>query len=199
MRCFTLTLPETPERTEKARAHFRERNVDTQFFNGIHAEKFGLKTVFPYEVDNPGSGFNIGFKPTGIWLSHFMLWSALTLLHDEYYMILEVDAQFPVDWHSRLTKALNDCPRDFDMLYVGSCCCAGMPKTHIAGEVWDVRYPVCTHSYIVAKKALPVLISTQRKVYAPVDVSLVFHTLKLLKVYTILPSVCSQLDTILSP
>jgi len=199
MRAFVLNLPETPERTERMRLHLRERGVDFSFFNGIHAEKAGLRTVHPYDVDNPGSGYVMQAKSVGNVLSHYMLWAALSLLHDDYYLILEDDAEFPTDWHARMVKVLQDVPKDFDLLYVGSCCCEGKPKTLIAGEVWDLKYPACTHAYIVAKKALSMLLQTQRKVYAPVDLSMGFHSLPLLKCYTVLPRIVSQFDTVIAP
>lgn len=199
-RAFCITLPEYPQRTERAKKHFMERGLtDVTFFNGIHAEKFGLATKFNYEVDNPGSGFNIGFKPTGIWLSHYMLWSALSLLWDELFLILEDDAKLCDDWHSRTIDALKNTPKDFDMLYLGSCCCEKAPKRLIAAQVWEVKYPMCLHGYMVSKKAIPVMLETQRKVYAPIDISLPFHSHPRMKVYTVLPTIMEQFDTVLSP
>lgn len=200
IRAYCVTLPETPESTEKARAHFIERGVIHEFFNGIHGEKFGLRTTHPYEVDHPGSGYLIGPKIIGIWLSHYFLWGALNLLHDEHFMILESDAHFPPDWEARLCQALVDVPRDFDMLYPGSCCCKGYPADRIQGDVHQIKpvpvghggAPQATHCYIVAKKALPVLLATQRKVYAPIDCSMIFHSFPQLKVYTVLPRIVDQ-------
>lgn len=196
LRTFVLSLPEAPARAAKCRDHLRERKVyDVSFFQGIHAEKFGLKTVHTYEVDNPGTNFSIGFKPTGIWLSHYMLWAALNLLWDEHFLIFEDDVKVPEDWHPRLSQALTDTPPDFDALYVGSCCTANRPAIHVKGEVYEVKYPLCTHAIIWAKKALPVLLETQRKIYAPIDISLTFHTFSRLKVYTVLPRIFDQFDT----
>ena len=195
-RTFCITLPESPHRKEKARAHFQQRGLhDVQFFDGLHAEKAGLSTVHTYEVDHPGSGFRMGYKPTGIWLSHVMLWSALTLVHEDHFLILEDDAQFPENWHTRFVSALNDAPKEFDMLYVGSCCCKGCPQTQIKNEVWEVKYPQCTHAYVVAKKALPIMLATNRKAYAPIDIALIRHTHAQLKVFTVLPRIISQFDT----
>lgn len=200
MRRFCLSLPETPERTEKAREHFRQQRVyDVTFFHGLHAEKAGIQTHHLYEVDNPGTGFKIGFKPTGIWLAHWALWSALNLLWDEHFMVIETDAKFPDDWHTRVNSALTDAPRDFDMLYVGSCCCDGRPRTHIKGDVYEVKWPLCTHCYIVAKKALPILLETQRKIWAPIDIGLTFESHPKLKVYTVLPRIVEQFDTVIPP
>jgi GR25 family glycosyltransferase involved in LPS biosynthesis len=200
IRTFCLSLPdnEAPGRTQAAMKHFRSANPplnDFQFFYGLHAEKAGLSTVHPYEIDNPGSGFRMGYKPTGIWLSHVMLWSALMLVHEDYFFILEDDAKFPDGWHARFVQALQDVPRDFDMLYVGNCCCKGAPTTHIKGEVFDVRYPQCTHAYVIAKKALPVLLANTRKCWAPIDLALKLEILPLLKAYTVLPSIFSQFNT----
>lgn len=199
IRTFCISLPESPERKAKAQAHFRERQVDCQFFDGIHAERFGLQTIFPYEVDNPGSKFNIGFKCVGIWLSHYFLWGALNLLWEDSFMVLEDDAKFEPDWHPRLINALKNTPEDYDMLYIGSCCAHTSPRRLISAQVWEVKYPLCTHAYIVRKKALPVLLRTQRKVYAPIDISMAFHSMPELKVYTILPRLVDQFDTVIKP
>lgn len=198
IRPFIITLPEKPARKEKLIAHFKERGIHSyQFFDGLHAEKAGLSTVHPYEVDHPGSGFRMGFAPTGIMLSHYMLWSVLNFLHDDHYFIMEDDAKFPEDWHARFTQALRDVPKDFDMLYIGSCCCKGRPQTQIKGEVWEVKYPQCTHAYILAKKAVPQLLADHRKFYAPVDIALTFHSHPNMKVYTVLPRICDQFDTVI--
>lgn len=198
-RTFCLTLPEKPARTLAAKNHFGERGVEATFFNALHGPTAGLSTIHPYEIDNPGSGFRMGFIPTGIFLAHYMLWAALNMLTDDHFLILEDDAQFPENWTERMCQALKDTPPDFDMLYVGSCCCAGRPQTQIKGEVWEVKYPQCTHAYIVAKKALPVLLATNRKIYAPVDIALNFNSHPQLKVLTVLPSIISQFNTIIPP
>jgi GR25 family glycosyltransferase involved in LPS biosynthesis len=198
LRTFVITLPECPQRTEACRAHLRERKLyDVTFFNGIHAEKFGLKTLHTYEVDNPGTNFSIGFKPTGIWLSHYFLWGALNLLWDEHFMVLEDDVKLPEDWHARINQAMNDVPRDFDTLYVGSCCVEGRPTKHVKGEVYECNSMLCTHAIIWAKKALPLLLETQRKVYGPIDCQLAFHSLPKLKSYVVLPRIMEQFDTVI--
>lgn len=198
IRTFCLSLPdnESPGRTQAAAKHFRERGLnDFQFFFGLHAEKAGLATVHPYLLDHPEENFKMGYKPTGIWLAHIMLWSTLMFIHEDHFLILEDDAQFPEDWHARFVQALNDVPRGFDMLYVGNCCCKGHPQTNIKGDVWDVRYPQCTHAYVVAKKALPIMLNTNRKCYAPIDVALMLHSHPQLKVFTVLPRIFSQWNT----
>lgn len=199
LRTFCITLPEYPEKTEIAVSHFRDVDIDVQFFNGVHGEKFGLKAVHPYKIDYPDKNYTISFKEVGIWMSHWALWNVLNFLHEPHFLILEIDALFPKDWHSRVVDALNSVPDDFDMLYIGSCCAEDKPKTLVKNQVWDVRWPACNHAYVVAKKALPVLLSTQRKCCSPMDISLIESTHPKLKIYTVLPSIVMQRDTILKP
>ncbi len=40
---------------------------------------------------------------------------------------MEDDALLPADWRERVETALAQTPADFDMLYLGSCCCVGHP------------------------------------------------------------------------
>ena len=197
IRAFVVTLQEMPEKEAFIQSHFKSVGVEAESFNGISAAVSGLRTIHPYEVDAPGSGWNIGAKPVATWLSFYMLWSAMNLLPETHFWQLEWDCKFPTNWRPRVEQALRDVPPDFDMLFVGSCCTKVPGSTHVKGEIWDVRYPQCGHSIIIAKKALPVLLRTQRKVYAPLDISVKFHSCPLLKVYTILPRVCSQFDTLI--
>lgn len=199
IRPFVVVLQEMPEKEKFIRNHFESVGFQAESFNGIHGVTSGFRTVFPYEADAPGSGWNIGTKPVATWLSFYMLYSALNLLPDTHFWLTEWDCKFPADWRNRAEKALQDVPPDFDFLFMGSCCCKGRPATHIKGEVWDVRWPQCGHSTIVAKKAIPMVIRTQRKCYAPLDISMMLWTLPHLRVYTVLPRICDQFDTELSP
>lgn len=197
IRPFVVVLQEMPEKEAFIQAHFKSVGIEAESFNGISADVSGLKTVHPYEVDAPGSGWNIGRKSVATWMSFYMLWSAMNLLPESHYLQLEWDCHFPDNWKGRVEQALRDVPPDFDLLFVGSCCTQGAEKTHIRGEVWEVKYPQCGHCLIIAKKALPVLLRTQRKVYAPLDISVKLHSCPLLKCYTIMPRVTDQFDTLI--
>lgn len=199
VRPFVVVVQECPERTEKILKHFKEVGIEAETFGGISSAKSGIATKHTYEIDNPGSGWRIGEKPVATWLSFYMLWSAMNVCPDTHFLQLEYDSQFQPDWRARTEQALKDVPPDFDLLYLGSCCTKDTPKKHIKGDVWDVRYPMCGHATIIAKKALPVMLSTQRKVYAPLDISLALHTMHLLRVFTVLPAIAMQEGTDLTP
>lgn len=191
MKTICITLPETPERKAAAIDHFKQRGVQARFFPGIDGKGFGLLTRHSIQEEN---GLTMGYKHVGLCLSHYMVWSGLDILpkSNTHFMILEDDARFPNDWSKRTDKALEDAPKDFDILLIGSCCCEDKPKTLVAGEVFDVRWPSCTHAYIVARKALPVLLKTQRKIWTLIDQALIANTFPLLKVYTVLPRIVEQ-------
>lgn len=188
-------LQELPDKERFIMEHLRSVGITAEPFNGIHCETSGLRTKFPYEVDAPGSGWNIGMKPVATWLSFYMMYAAWQYMPDDYFLQLEWDCQLPKNWRERAEQALADVPPDFDMLYLGSCCCKDRPKTHIKGDIWQVRWPQCGHCTIIAHKALPTILRTQRKVYAPLDLSLFFHTLPELKVYCVLPRIAEQFNT----
>ena len=206
VRPFVMVVPEYPEKTEFIQAHLKSVGIEAEEFNCLcaydpktKAPVCGLRTMHPYEVDAPGSGFNIGPKSVALLVSFQMFWCASQYMAEDYFLFLEWDAKFQPDWKERTEAALRDVPPDFDFLFLGSCCCMDRPRTQIKGDVWEVKYPMCNHAQIIAKKAMPTLLSTQRKFYAPADISLAFHAFPHLKVYAILPRCVDQFDTQIPP
>jgi hypothetical protein len=195
IRNFCVTLQELPEKWQFISKHFKEMGFDCEPFNGISANESGLVTEHTYDVDNPGTNYRIGRKPVATWLSFYMLWSAMQYMNEHYFGQLEWDCHLVPNWRPRLEQALKDVPPDFDILMAGNCCCKGKPMKHIKGEVYEMKGANCGHFSIIAKKALPTLLSTQRKVYAPLDLSLCYHSFPRLKVYVILPRIADQFDT----
>ena len=199
IRPFVVVLQEMPEKEKFIMAHFKERGMEAEPFNGISAAVAGLKTTHNYEVDAPGSGWNMGTKPVATWLSFYMLWSGLNLLPETHFATLEWDCQLPENWRARTEAALRDVSQDFDVLFIGSCCADGGPKKHVAGDVYATRHVQCGHFTILAHKALPVLLRTLRKVWAPLDIQVMREALPLLKTYAVLPRIANQFETVLPP
>jgi len=206
VRPFVLTVQEFPEKTEFIQKHLRSVGIEAEEFPCICAYDpktkelvSGLETRHTYDVDNPNEHFHIGPKPTALCVSFQMFWTAAMFMPDDYFYFIEWDAHFHDNWKARAEQALRDVPPDFDFLFLGSCCCKDRPKTHIKGEVYEVRWPMCNHAQIIARKAMPTLLRTQRKIYAPADISLAFHAFPHLKVYTLLPRCADQFSTIIPP
>lgn len=155
--------------------------------------KWALSTEHTYEVDNPGSGYRISNTLIGCLMSHWTLWGALDYLgQDEWYHVMEADIKFRDGWRARHDKAMEDVPRDWDMIYPGSCCADH--STPIKGDVYKGS-AMCTHWYMVRHTALKTLVETNQKAQAPIDIQLIMESHPHLNVYTILPRLADQFNT----
>jgi GR25 family glycosyltransferase involved in LPS biosynthesis len=199
MRAICICLPEYPERIEKAKAHFESHGLDVEFFWGINAPVAGLATIHPYEVDHPGSGYRMGFKPTGCWLSHYMLWGAMTRMTDDAYLVLEDDAQLCDGFLEKFDQAMRDVPSDYAFLHPGHCCIQGRPMRHVAGDVYECKDMVCTHAYVIRRNIVPYVMKTLRKCWAPIDIQLQLEVFPNVKTYAVVPRIVSQFDTNIPP
>lgn len=201
-----LNLPDTEywvERRKLMDEHLSSIGItDVYHVAGIHGEKFGIIGTHPYELDNPNGGHMIGIKYTASFLSQYVMYSVANAMDYTHYLFLEDDTRFNHDWKDKLTKALEDVPYDFDFLFVGSCCAidkrpipvkAGSSVFRFARtKGFPPKYPLGGNCFIVAKKALPHIISTQRDAYAPADINLALHSFPEMDVYAILPRICEQ-------
>ncbi len=205
MKTFIICCPEFPERNEAAKRHLNSRGIEPESIWGIHGETFGLLPSRPYNEDRPGCGFLNPISQVGLMLSHYMVWQVCQYWpgdHDErsdcfedWYLILEDDAHFPMDWKERLDVAMTDIPSDWDIFLIGSSNTHDKPKKQICGDVWEVKYPFCTHAYMVRRKALQTLLANCRDATLKIDISLIKNAYPLLKVYTMLPRLVEQRGT----
>lgn len=201
MRTICLCTPlEDPDRFARAQQHFAERGVHAEFVWGLHKSTSGLITTHDYMVDRgPGSPdegipYQIGPHPTNIWLGHWMIWNALLLSGDREWFVLECDAKFEVGWRAAFDLLVQGAPRDYDLLYMGSCCTAGRKRQAVPFNLPHIRTlaqdeqvtaalgpsrmlyrlegtaPQCNHAYVVTRAAARILVQTLRKVWAPVDI-----------------------------
>jgi len=196
MKGICICQPESPERYEKAKAHFEAHGLDVEFMYGINAPVAGLATFHTYEVDHPGSGFRMGAKPTGCWLSHYMAWTVISRLPDDAYLVLEDDAQLHDGFLEDFEQALRDVPSDYSFLHPGHCCCR--PGKHIAGKVYECKHMACTHAYVVRRGVIPFLLKSIRKCWAPIDIQLEREIFPHVATYAIVPRIVSQFDTVLA-
>lgn len=194
-----LFLPDTPywvNRWKDGKKHFIESGItDLIEVAGVYGEGFGIDGTHEYNLDNPTGHHKIGVGYTAGFLSMYVMYNVANVLPNSHFMFLEDDTRFNEGWLEKLAQELQNVPKDFDFLFVGSCCAAGKPNEHIAGDVYKFNapyYPMGGNCYIVAKKALPHFIATQRDAYSPADINLCLHTFPSLDVYAILPRLCEQ-------
>ncbi len=182
---FCITCWQTPERTRKAAAHFRERGLDVQFFPGIHGASFGLRSRYH-------SGEPMPQGHTGLVLSHYMLWQTLAYLPHDEVLILEDDAWFDADFAERFRLARADLPADWQFAFVGGVALHGKHVEPVTSRVGVMRYPCGTHAYLVKRSTLPLLLHTNHRAGDHIDLQLIQHTLPRLQCYTFTPSLAKQ-------
>lgn len=179
MKTICITLPETPERTEAAKAHFLKRGIDAMFFPGIHGETSGLITTHPHQADNH-NGLRIRSKCVGVFVSHYMVWSAMTLFEKEkHFMILEDDARFPKNWKNGLVNAMA-IAKDFDILLL---------KNSIKG--WPIHI-----AYVLSREGLGMLLRSQRHISAALSWSLLENSFIHMKVHIVKNDLVRRADAI---
>lgn len=196
---FILTLKRSEARLKRCQEHLASVGITAKPFYGLDCEITGLRTVHTYELDHPGTNYVMGPKTVSLNLSHYMLWAMLAYQPEDEFWILEDDVKFDEDWEHRFLDAKSVLPADWDFVFLGSCCTSDKPQWNVGKNLNVVVYPMCTHAYMVRKKALPVMFTSCQKVYAPIDVELVTEVLHKLQQFTILPRIASQFDTLLSP
>ncbi len=196
-RTFVLTVDRPIQRFTEAAEHLDSIGIKWERFNGFDNSKTRLNPVETFDLDRAGE--RIGPKHVAACLSHYLLWKVCSYLPEEEFWLLEYDVLFPPDWRERYQKIMEDVPDDWDMIFLGSCCCAGRETKHIKGEVYEVHWPLCGHAIAVRKKALPVLLEEHQRIYAPLDIALFLGALEKLRVYTVLPALIGQSGTPLPP
>jgi GR25 family glycosyltransferase involved in LPS biosynthesis len=199
MKTIAITLRNS-DKIPRLEEHLKNSGIsEYQIFYGINGPKSGLATTIPFDIDSPGSGYKIGPTTLGCTLSHWNLWNTLDFQSrngdtTEFWMVVEDDVLFKDGWKNEVESAIKDAPPDWDMIFPGSCCLGGRIKSTIRAGLVEA-WPLCTHCYIVRKKALKTLIETNEEQYGPIDVQLYFKSFPNMKIYAIDPRVADQFET----
>lgn len=196
MKTICITLPEYPDETRRLMEHLATVGVEDPIFtHGINGPVFGLETAHTYEYDNPGTDFHIGSKQVGLFMSHYQAWNICAAMTDEFHFtILEADALFVEDWQPRLESCIDRAEKvmpGWDMMYIGSCHCK-KPRKQLDRDLWTVKWPLCTHAYVLRPTGVQILLRTQRDVYGHIDCALMQRSLPQMKVLTVLPRIVDQ-------
>ena len=197
-KAYVLTVKKTQAKFERERDHLAQRGIACEPFIGLDNEVFKVNTIDTFDIDRVGD--HIGPKQITAHMSHYLMWKVLSYLPEDKFLCLEYDAEFVPDWRLRFNQAMNHAPDDWDMIYLGSCCCGEdySKFQHMGGGLFRFA-PLCGHAIMIRKKALPVLLDVHQKIWAPLDIAMQRDSLPRLKVFTILPRLCGQRETIIPP
>lgn len=201
-----LYLPDTEvwrNRYAEGKKHFEEQGIENIIsVRGIYGHGFGIMGTHLYEHDNPGGGHQIGIDRTAGFLSMYCVYNVENNLPNSHFLYLEDDTRFKQGWREIVEQALKEIPADFDFLFIGSCCAEGIYREKVGTNLYKFKYhigrymnyPLCGNAYIISKKAIPIVLDTQRDAFVNVDINLAIKTFQYLNVYAILPRVCEQLN-----
>lgn len=201
-KAFCLTLKETPKRKEYADAHFKNHNLEVDFFEGIHGKKFGLSSNIPYTDDVPnwspddGTPHFISQGHVGCILSHYILWKVLSYLPYNEYLILEDDVVLCDNFKEKLIHYKSQLPEDWQYAFIGHCClCSEEGRFHVSENIIQTTEPpMCTHAYMIKKSALPILIETNSLAWSHIDIQIKKRSLPKLKYYVMVPPLADQIS-----
>ena len=202
-RTFVLTVRRPIKRFDETTNHLNEIGIKWERFDGMDNTICKLLPVETFDIDRAGD--KIGPKHIAATLTHILLWQTMKYQPDESFVALEFDVRFVEDWQKQFDDAMSVLPEDWDLIYLGSCCCKGRNTYGVFREdgsvsnLYDVRYPLCGHAIMYRKKCLETLLTIHQKINMPLDIAMFNLSLPKLRCYTILPPICTQFNTLMPP
>ncbi len=191
-RTFVLTVDREIKCFNETAQHLDSMGIKWERFNGFDNKICRLNAKDTFDLDRAGE--RLEAKHVAATLSHYMVWKVMEYQPDPFFWVLEYDVRLVHDWMYTYRTAIDNLPEDWDILFLGSCCCKGRPTTHIGGNIYEVKYPLCGHAIMYRKKALPTLLREHQKINMPLDIALFYLSLPKLKVYTALPPIVEQVN-----
>ncbi len=202
-RTFVLTVNRPIKRFDETTKHLDEIGIKWEPFIGMDNTKCRLNSKDTFDFDRAGE--RLEAKHVAATLTHYLLWKVMQYQPDDSFIALEFDVRFVKDWYIQFDWALKFLPKDWDIVYLGSCCCKGRDSKPIEGDgyaqtnLYEVKYPLCGHAIMYRKKSLETLLDVHQKINMPLDIAMYHLSLPKLRVYTILPRIVDQHATFLPP
>ena len=204
-----LYLPDQHSWIEKwrlAQDHLNQQGFEGVYeLAGCHAAEWGIQGNHIFLLDGrPEEKHYVGDGNVGNYISQYAAYLVMDALDYEFYWYCEGDMRLKEGWRKKLEQALEDIgDKNWDILYVGSCCCGGKTSKHIKGDVYEFPYlgehawnvfPLCTHSYIINKRCIKHMIATNRDVANNTDISMQYNSFPKMRVLAILPRLAEQFE-----
>ena len=203
-RTFVLTVRRQIKRFDDTVKHLDEQGIKWERFDGVDNQICRLQSKDTFDFDRAGE--RLESKHVAATLTHYLLWKVMQYQPDDSFVALEFDVRFVEGWQQAYHSAMALLPEDWDLVYLGSCCCKDRETTPITNffinkstNLFSVKYPLCGHAIMYRKKSLETLLDVHQKINMPLDIAMYHMSLPKLKVYTILPRIVDQHATFLPP
>jgi GR25 family glycosyltransferase involved in LPS biosynthesis len=187
MKYYCITLAETPERTEHAKAQAAKAGIELDFIYGIFGKTMQVKSEIPMHTD-----YYVTRGATCLVLSWHIAWQIAWREGHEEFVIFEDDFILPDNFNERWKILRQEVPEWCDLVYMNSCCTDGKPTQQVHRELYEIKYPLCTAAIWHRRRAIPTLQQYTKPANTPVDILLEWYALPHLRVLTVVPELVSQ-------
>lgn len=196
-RTFVLTVNRPIQRFEDTARHLDSLGIKWERFNGFDNQLTQLLPVRTFDLDRVGE--KIGSKHIAATLSHMAIWYVMMYQPDDHFIVFEYDVRVAPNFEEQYEEVMRNLPEDWQVCFLGSCCCAGRKQERVADKIYKVDMPLCGHALMYRKSALWPLIHAHQEIYQPLDIAMVKQSLPNLKSYVVLPRIVEQHGTPLPP
>lgn len=199
---ITTFWGQDPAKLSALEDHLRQNDIRSwAYYWGFNGH--GLKIREYPDVEYYNEPYEMYGKQIGQNLTHWGLWSALKMMSEKYHghdkwMIIEDDLRFNDGWQEIYHDVMEDVPDNWDMVFFGNCCTNADESIKITDNLY-FGTSLCLHWYMIRKKALDILLETNRTIKARIDVQMHKDSYPHLHTYYVKPSLATQSDTHLEP
>lgn len=195
MRTFLLTYPGS-RRLDETLDHLTVQGYFPEVFMGFNGLDCGLVTT----VNSEYSGTKLWPNHIGCTLTHLAFYKfAHSIGIDEPFLLLEDDVRVSVSDFGNggvVWSAITGLSDDWGVINLGASFTQDKPKQHVAGNVWNVQWPLCTHAMVVNPAIIPTLAKWSGPINEQIDVWYwQFFKSGTIKPYCILPRLAEQHET----
>lgn len=190
-------------RLDGTQKHLSEHGINVTWMRGINGKVAGIKTAYPYDVDDPSGEYHIPSGHASLVINHWFAWQyANTFSKGSYHLFFEDDCRVVPGFNEYLDarmSELNALDPDWDFCYVGHLegstnpsekgKCYNLPQGSIASCHSD---PYGTHCYAVRPKALGILLDKCERIYANIDIAIWREAIPHLRHYAFIPPLANQ-------
>ena len=151
-----------------------------------------LKELYPNVFERTPSGRFLNCSEISLLLKHYHILKDLSASDNSYALVLEDDVIFCDDFLINLEKCFTQLPKDWDLVWVGTCC--NLHSNYIPGKyVYRENSSRCTHAYLISKQCANKILNNITKITEAIDHSYNFFISSLgLNNYWIEPALAIQ-------
>ena len=128
-----------------------------------------LKKLHPYAFKPTSSGRYLNNSEISLLLKHYDIIFELSSNNIEYALVLEDDVILCDNFLYHLENCFKELPKDWDLVWVGTCCNLHEPKIGDKLAYRTNRGSRCTHAYLISKSCANKIINNVDRITEAID------------------------------